>query len=305
MRTDQRLLVALLACCKDKRQGCPDSNRSPGPQAPPSFLPKVPLLALPRLRSSPFQPVPSPQPDAGQQHQQAAFCQNGQRNTAIPHNQAAFVHFIRPWFLQTGCNIDAIPKIGDIPLDLHQLYIKVETLGGAEKVQATGLWRLVALKMGYVTQEQNDLQLAQIAKVLADTYVALLVPFDSLCMDRMCMVGNGIQNNRLNQMGLTQPIRMGANQAVPPGLRQGPAGITPGDGEAGALPVANFQRVLAFLQVTLKDWLPELPPQNKLLRAAQMDPPAMAMQREKWPADRISKTGLRFIVISRTHFSQE
>ncbi|CUA75946.1 Nuclear-pore anchor [Rhizoctonia solani] len=254
----------------------------PGWQQPgPSTTPQLPQGSPPGPSTTPFQPVPSPQPNLDQAVQARAMNANGSgRQTVIPRDRTAFLHLMRMWFVQTGRTSDAIPKIGEKPLDLHQLYIEVETLGGPEKVQAAGLWRLVAIKMGYVTHDQNDPQLAQIAKVLADAYAALLVPFDNFCLDRMRAVGNGIQNNRLNS-GLPQA---GIGMGAPGGLRPGPGGVLPG-GDA-INPVANFQRILAFLQVTLKDWLPDLNPQAKLLRAARMDVPEM--QRQGWPAERIT-----------------
>ncbi|KAG8715379.1 hypothetical protein FRC11_004423 [Ceratobasidium sp. 423] len=257
----------------------------PGWQQPgPSTTPQLPQGPPPGPSTTPFQPVPSPQPNLDQANQanqaRAAASANGTgRQTIIPRDRTAFLHLMRMWFVQTGRTPDAIPKIGDKPLDLHQLYIEVETLGGPEKVQATGLWRLVAIKMGFVTHDQNDPQLMQIAKVIAEAYVTLLVPFDNFCIERMRAVGNGIQNNRINS-GLGQPaIGMGA----PGGMRPGLGGMIPG-GDAN--PMANFQRILAFLQVTLKDWLPELSAQAKLLRASQMDVPEM--QRQGWPAERIA-----------------
>ncbi|KAH7341951.1 hypothetical protein B0J17DRAFT_648693 [Rhizoctonia solani] len=254
----------------------------PGWQQPgPSTTPQLPQGSPPGPSTTPFQPVPSPQPNLEQAAQARAMSANGTgRQTVIPRDRTAFLHLMRMWFVQTGRNSDAIPKIGEKPLDLHQLYIEVETLGGPEKVQAAGLWRLVAVKMGYVTHDQNDPQLAQIAKVLADAYVSLLVQFDNFCLERMRAVGNGIQNNRLN-LGLAQP---GIGMGAPGGLRPGPGGMLPGGD--GINPMANFQRILAFLQVTLKDWLPDQSPQAKLLRAAQMDVPEM--QRQGWPPERIS-----------------
>lgn len=253
------------------------------PQPGGSGTPQISQASPPGPSGTPFQPVPSPQPNIEQQNQQAspAFRPGAPRQTAIPRDRAAFMHFMRIWFVQTGRNPEAIPKIGDKPLDLHQLYIEVETLGGPEKVQATGLWRLVAVKMGYVAQD--DPQLGQIAKVLADAYVALLVPFDNFCLERMRAVGNGIQNNRMSQMGLAPQIGMGANPAVQAALRSTPPGMLPGDGNNAVL---NFQRVLTFIQLSLKDWMPDVPPQAKLLRAASMD--LAQMQREGWPNERIS-----------------
>ncbi|CAE6456791.1 unnamed protein product [Rhizoctonia solani] len=256
----------------------------PGWQQPgPSTTPQLPQGSPPGPSTTPFQPVPSPQPNleqAAQAAQARAMNANGAvRQTVIPRDRTAFLHLMRMWFVQTGRNSDAIPKIGEKPLDLHQLYIEVEALGGPEKVQAAGLWRLVAVKMGYVTHDQNDPQLVQIAKVLADAYVALLVPFDNFCLERMRAVGTGIQNNRIS-MGLGQQ-----GIGMPPGgLRPGPGGML--QTADGINPMANFQRILAFLQVTLKDWLPDQSPQAKLLRAAQMDVPEM--QRQGWPAERIS-----------------
>ncbi|KAF8666715.1 hypothetical protein RHS04_09548 [Rhizoctonia solani] len=250
-------------------------------QPGPSTTPQLPQGSPPGPSTTPFQPVPSPQPNLDQANQvRAAMNQNGTpRQSVIPRDRAAFVQFMRMWFVQTGRTSDAIPKIGDKPLDLHQLYVEVETLGGLDKVGGAGLWRLVAVKMGYVTHDQNDPQLAQIAKVLADAYVALLVPFDNFCLERMRAVGNGIQNNRIN-LGLGQP----AIGMTPGGLRPGPGGVLPGGD--GMSPMANFQRILAFLQVSLKDWMPELPAQAKLLRASQMDVPEM--QRQGWPPERIT-----------------
>ncbi|CAE6442948.1 unnamed protein product [Rhizoctonia solani] len=255
----------------------------PGWQQPgPSTTPQLPQGSPPGPSTTPFQPVPSPQPNLDQANQaRAAMNSNGTpRQTVIPRDRTAFVHLMRMWFIQTGRTPDAIPKIGDKPLDLHQLYVEVETLGGPDKVGGAGLWRLVAVKMGYVTHDQNDPQLAQIAKVLADAYVALLVPFDNFCLERMRAVGNGIQNNRIN-LGLGQP---GIGMAGPGGLRPGQGGMV--TGADGMNPMANFQRVLTFLQMTLKDWMPELSPQTKLFRASQMDVPEM--QRQGWPAERIS-----------------
>ncbi|KAF8599101.1 hypothetical protein BDV93DRAFT_560634 [Ceratobasidium sp. AG-I] len=102
--------------------------------------------------ATPFQPTPSPQPNADQQGQQSSpqFCQGGPQQTAIPGDHATFIHFLKLWFMHTGLNRDSIPKIRDKGLNLHQLYIEVEGLGGPEKVQATGLWHLVAIKMGYI-----------------------------------------------------------------------------------------------------------------------------------------------------------
>ncbi|KAJ1307354.1 hypothetical protein OPQ81_001459 [Rhizoctonia solani] len=247
----------------------------PGWQQPgPSTTPQLPQGSPPGPPTTPFQPVPSPQPNLDQAAQaRAAMSANGTgRQTVIPRDRQTFVHLMRMWFVQTGRSSDAIPKIGEKPLDLHQLFIEVENLGGPEKVQAAGFWRLVAVKMGYVTHEQNDPQLAQIAKVLTDAYVAILVPFDNFCLDRMRAVGNGIQNNRLNSGLSHQTIGM----PTPTSLRQGQGGIL--QGPEGMNPMTNFQRILAILQVTLKDWLPDQNPQAKLLRASQMDVPEMQRQ---------------------------
>ncbi|QRW17753.1 ARID domain-containing protein [Rhizoctonia solani] len=229
-------------------------------QPGPSTTPQLPQGSPPGPSTTPFQPVPSPQPNLDQANQvRAAMNQNGTpRQSVIPRDRAAFVQFMRMWFVQTGRTSDAIPKIGDKPLDLHQLYVEVETWEGWTRWE--GL-------------------LAQIAKVLADAYVALLVPFDNFCLERMRAVGNGIQNNRIN-LGLGQP----AIGMTPGGLRPGPGGVLPGGD--GMSPMANFQRILAFLQVSLKDWMPELPAQAKLLRASQMDVPEM--QRQGWPPERIT-----------------
>ncbi|CUA75652.1 Myoferlin [Rhizoctonia solani] len=129
---------------------------------------------------------------------------NGTSQTVIPRDRTTFVDLMRMWFVQTGRNSDAIPQIGEKRLDLYQLHIEVENLGGPEKVQAAGLWRLAAINMGYVTHEQIDSQLAQIAKVLANAYISLLIPFDMFCLERMRAAENGIQSNSID-LGLAQP----------------------------------------------------------------------------------------------------
>ncbi|KAF8754058.1 hypothetical protein RHS01_06334 [Rhizoctonia solani] len=247
--SDVRRALALLETMPGQVPGM-TGWQQPGP----STTPQLPKDLPPVLRPPLFNPFP-PQPNLDQANQvRAAMNQNGTpRQSVIPRDRAAFVQFMRMWFVQTGRTSDAIPKIGDKPLDLHQLYVEVETLGGLDKVGGAGLWRLVAVKMGYVTHDQNDPQLAQIAKVLADAYVALLVPFDNFCLERM----------RAPAIGMT------------PRLASGPGAYS---GRRWDEPMANFQRILAFLQVSLKDWMPELPAQAKLLRASQMDVPEMQRQ---------------------------
>jgi hypothetical protein len=191
---------------------------------------------------------------------------------------------MKMWFVQTARTIDNIPKIGDKPLDLYQMYIEVEGLGGPEKVQATGLWHLVAIKMGYVTHEQNDPQLAHIAKLLADTYSALLMPFDQFCVERLRAVGAGVNQQRMNQLqALSQSMAMNANSAgaVNQGLR---TGMLPGD-NSNQMATGTYQRVFAYIHAALKDYMPELPPQIKLMRVSQMDIPQM--QQLGWSNDRI------------------
>ncbi|KAG8710501.1 hypothetical protein FRC08_017078 [Ceratobasidium sp. 394] len=255
-------------------------------QPGPSATPQIPPQPSPRNTSAAsFQPTPSPQPNADQQAQQTSsqFRPGAGRQTAIPRDRQTFSNFLRMWSMQTGRSIDGVPKIGDKPLDLYQMYIEVEGLGGPEKVQATGLWHLVAMKMGYVTHDQNDPQLAHIAKILAEAYNALLIPFDRFCVERMHAVSVGMNQQRAKQLQALQSMGVGAvpgvGGGVDPALR---SGILPN--ENANLP--PFQRVFAYIHTALKDWMPELPPQAKIMRVAQMDIPQM--QQLGWPEDRIS-----------------
>ncbi|KAG8695481.1 hypothetical protein FRC09_009131 [Ceratobasidium sp. 395] len=266
--------------------GMPGWQGQPGP----STTPQIPPQPSPRnVSAASFQPTPSPQPNADQQGQQSSpqFRQGG-RQTAIPRDRNTFGNFMRMWFMQTGRSVDSVPKIGDKPLDLYQMYIEVEGLGGPEKVQATGLWHLVAIKMGYVTHDQNEPQLAHIAKILADAYTGLLVPFDQFCVERMHALSVGMTQQRAKQIqALTQSMAMNPMNQAP---QVGGGGLDPGM-RTGMLPAENanmppYQRVFAFIHQALKDWMPELPPQAKLMRVSQMD--ATQMRQLGWPEDRIA-----------------
>ncbi|KAG9127873.1 hypothetical protein FRC07_008141 [Ceratobasidium sp. 392] len=260
--------------------GMPGWQGQPGP----STTPQIPPQPSPRNPSAAsFQPTPSPQPNADQQVQQTSpqFRPGGGRQTAIPRDRQTFASFIRMWFMQTGRNVENVPKIGDKPLDLYQMYIEVEGLGGPDKVQATGLWHLVAMKMGYVTHDQNDPQLAHIAKVLADAYAGLLAPFDLFCVDRLRALSAGMDQQRKM---MNQSMGIG-------GVPQVPGGVDPAM-RTGMLPNENanlsgvpYQRIFAYIHASLKDWMPELPPQAKLMRVSQMD--IGQMRQLGWPEDRI------------------
>ncbi|QRV89493.1 ARID/BRIGHT DNA binding domain [Ceratobasidium sp. AG-Ba] len=216
------------------------------PQAGPSSTPQIPPQPSPRNASAtPFQPIPSPQPNADQQGQQASpQFRPGGRQSAIPRDRNTFATFMRMWFMQTGRNVENVPKIGEKPLDLYQMYIEVEGLGGPEKVQATGLWHLVAMKMGYVTHDQNDPQLAQIAKILADAYSALLLPFDQFCVERMHMLSHGVTQQRHNQLrALNANLGLGANQAAQGGADSAlRLGMAPGEAGPNMMDLAQMQQ---------------------------------------------------------------
>ncbi|KAG9102610.1 hypothetical protein FRC06_001653 [Ceratobasidium sp. 370] len=259
-------------------------------QPGPSTTPQIPPQPSPRNTSAAsFQPTPSPQPNADQQAQQTPpqFRPGAGRQTAIPRDRQTFGNFLRMWSMQTGRSIDSVPKIGDKPLDLYQMYIEVEGLGGPEKVQATGLWHLVAMKMGYVTHDQNDPQLARIAEILADAYTGLLVPFDRFCVERMHAVSVGMNQQRAKQLqALSQNMGVGAVPGVGGGvdhsLRQG---MLPNE-NANLASAPPYQRIFTYINAALKDWRPELPPQAKLIQVSQMD--ISQMQQQGWPEDRIA-----------------
>ncbi|KAG8748158.1 hypothetical protein FRC10_008891 [Ceratobasidium sp. 414] len=261
--------------------GMPGWQGQPGPSSTPQIQPHP----SPRNTSAAsFQPTPSPQPNAEQQAQQAQaqFRPGTGRQTAIPRDRQTFGNFLRMWSMQTGRSIDGVPKIGDKPLDLYQMYIEVEGLGGPEKVQATGLWHLVAMKMGYVTHDQNDPQLAHIAKILAEAYSGLLIPFDRFCVERMHAVSVGMNQQRAKQLqALTQSMGAGAIQAVGGGGQ----GMLPNE-NANLMSAPPYQRIFTYIHTALKDWMPELPPQAKLMRISQMD--ISQMQQQGWPEDRIA-----------------
>ncbi|CUA76329.1 hypothetical protein RSOLAG22IIIB_06208 [Rhizoctonia solani] len=180
--------------------------------------------------------------------------------SVIPRDRMAFLQLMRMWFVQTGRTSDVIPRIEYEQIDLHSLHLEVETMGGPEAVLSSGLWWLVAARMGFMAEGQ-DPRVSQAAATLAYGYAALILPFKDFCLERTRAFT--AQNNSTNQASGEQATGMTSTTSM-----------------------HNLQRILAFLQVELKDWLPEETSQVKILHAAQMDVPEM--QRQGWPQERIN-----------------
>ncbi|CUA76330.1 hypothetical protein RSOLAG22IIIB_06209 [Rhizoctonia solani] len=182
------------------------------------------------------------------------------RQSVIPHDRAAFLHQMRAWIVRTSRTLDMMPQIDNKPIDPYLLHLEVEKIGGPEIALSSGLWGLVAARMGLVADEQ-DARVSQVGAKLAYGYAAVLLPFKDFCLERMQEAA-------------------ARDHAVMLALGQQATGMT------SIIPMPNIQSIISFLEDTFKDWLPEQTAQSKLLRAAQMDLPEMYSQ--GWSPERIA-----------------
>ncbi|QRV89057.1 ARID/BRIGHT DNA binding domain [Ceratobasidium sp. AG-Ba] len=187
------------------------------------------------------------------------------RSPALPvalRDRGSFDHFMQMWCIMTKHNVENMPKMGYKLLDLFQLYIQVEELGGLEKVDTEGLWHLVASKMGHVPNSQDATPISHIVKILSGAFVSVLAPFEEFYKERM--------RRTAAHWNICGPN-------VTPGT-----GIVPTEVHCN---IANFGVVFGEVNIGLNDWMPEWSPYAKILRLTGMD--LDQMQQQGWTDDLI------------------